>query len=111
MNATIWHNPRCGTSRATLALLEEAGADITVVEYLKEPPTASELSRLYGLAGLTPRDGLRRSEPSAEELGEADAAVVLAAMALMPALIQRPLVETAKGVRLCRPAERVMEIL
>ncbi|SMQ62982.1 arsenate reductase [Altererythrobacter xiamenensis] len=113
MKATIWHNPKCGTSRKTLALLEEAGADVTVVEYLKEPPTADKLEQLYRDAGITPQEGLRMRGTDAAERGlpEADDATVLSAMAAEPILIERPLVETDKGVRLCRPQEKVQEIL
>ena len=113
MKATIWHNPKCGTSRKTLALLEEAGVDLTVVEYLKEPPTAAKLEQLYRDAGITPQEGLRMRGTDAAERGlpEADAKTVLAAMAAEPILIERPLVETDKGVRLCRPQEKVQEIL
>lgn len=111
MNATIYHNPRCGTSRSTLALLEEAGADITIIDYLKHPPTVADLSRLYATAGITPRDGLRMTEPDAKALADADAATILEAMAINPILIQRPLVETDKGVVLARPADRVRDIL
>ncbi|MBI0473999.1 arsenate reductase family protein [Sphingomonas sp. MA1305] len=113
MKATIYHNPRCGTSRSTLAILEEAGADVTVVEYLKHPPTVAELSRLYGLAGISPRDGLRATEPDAKALIDAgaDHATILDAMAINPIIIQRPRVETDKGVVLARPAERVRTIL
>lgn len=113
MKATIWHNPKCGTSRKTLALLEEAGVDVTVVEYLKEPPTADKLEQLYRDAGITPQAGLRMRGTDAAERGlpEADDAAVLAAMAAEPILIERPLVETDKGVRLCRPQEKVQEIL
>ncbi len=113
MKATIWHNPKCGTSRKTLALLEEAGADVTVVECLKTPPTAKTLAALYATAGITAREGLRAREPAAKALIEADAdeAAILAAMTADPILIERPLVQTDKGVRLCRPQERVSEIL
>lgn len=111
MKATIYHNPRCGTSRNTLALLTEAGADVTVVEYLKHPPTVAELSRLYARAGLSPREGLRMREEGAAALAEADDATILEAMAIDPILIQRPLVETDKGVVLARPPERVHAIL
>ncbi|WP_226016125.1 arsenate reductase (glutaredoxin) [Novosphingobium sp. FKTRR1] len=113
MKATIWHNPGCGTSRNTLALLHEAGADVTVIEYLKTPPTAAKLAQLYADAGITPQQGLRVKGTDAVERGlpEADDASVLAAMVAAPKLIERPLVETAKGVRLCRPKERVLEIL
>ena len=113
MKATIWHNPACGTSRKTLALLEEAGADVTVVEYLSNPPSAAKLAQLYNDAGITPQQGLRLRGTDAEERGllEADDATVLAAMAAEPKLIERPLVETDKGVRLCRPQDKVHEIL
>ncbi|WP_408591103.1 arsenate reductase (glutaredoxin) [Novosphingobium sp.] len=113
MKATIWHNPGCGTSRNTLALLHEAGADVTVIEYLKTPPTVAKLAQLYADAGITPQQGLRVKGTDAVErsLPEADDASVLAAMVAAPKLIERPLVETAKGVRLCRPKERVLEIL
>ena len=111
MNATIYHNPRCGTSRTTLALLTDAGLDVTVIEYLKHPPTVAELSRLYARAGLSPRAGLRMTEPAAKVLAEADHATILEAMAIDPILIQRPLVETDKGVVLARPPERVHTIL
>ena len=111
MKATIYHNPRCGTSRATLALLETAGADVTVVEYLRTPPTVSELSRLYARAGMCPRDGLRMTEPAAKALADAADDTVLEAMAIDPILIERPLVETDKGVVLARPPERVLTIL
>lgn len=116
MKATIWHNPNCGTSRKTLALLEEApGVDVTVVEYLKNPPTRDKLGQLYRDAGITPREGLRTRGSPAEELGLTDESAtadqILDAMAADPILIERPLVETDKGVRLCRPQEKVQEIL
>ena len=114
MKATIWHNPNCGTSRKTLAILQDApGIELTVVEYLKAPPTAERLAGLYRAAGLTPAEGLRLRGTDAVERGlpDADAETVLAAMAAEPALIERPLVETEKGVRLCRPQEKVFEIL
>ncbi|MEY4055723.1 MAG: hypothetical protein RL519_1058 [Pseudomonadota bacterium] len=114
MKATIWHNPACGTSRKTLAILQETpGVDLTVVEYLVNPPNAEKLAQLYRDAGLTPQQGLRLRGTDAEERGlpSADAATVLAAMTAEPKLIERPLVETDKGVRLCRPQEKVSEIL
>ncbi|MCX7285813.1 MAG: arsenate reductase (glutaredoxin) [Novosphingobium sp.] len=113
MKATIWHNPGCGTSRNTLAMLEESGADVTVIEYLKAPPSAARLAQLYRDAGITPQQGLRLRGTDAEERGlvQADDATVLAAMVAEPKLIERPLVETDKGVRLCRPKEKVLEIL
>ncbi|MEA3034870.1 MAG: hypothetical protein QOH04_629 [Sphingomonadales bacterium] len=112
MKATIYHNPNCGTSRNTLELLTEAGADVNVVEYLKTPPSRDELKRLYERAGLRPSEGLRTREEAAARLREAgDEEAVLDAMVADPILIERPLVETDKGVRLCRPKERAREIL
>ena len=114
MKATIWHNPACGTSRKTLAILEEApGIELTVVEYLKTPPSAEKLAQLYRDAGMTPQAGLRLRGTDAVERGlpNADDATVLSAMAAEPKLIERPLVETEKGVRLCRPQELVAQIL
>ena len=113
MNATIWHNPACGTSRKTLALLEENGADVTVIEYLKHPPSRDKLAQLYRDAGMAPNEGLRLRGTDAEDRGlpDASAGEVLDAMAADPRLIERPLVETDKGVRLCRPQEKVLEIL
>ena len=115
MKAIIYHNPMCGTSRKTLEILENEGADITIIEYLKAPPSRDELKRLYQRAGITPREGLRAREPLAEELGLTDPSVgdeaILDAMMEHPILIQRPLVETQKGVRLCRPQDEVREIL
>ena len=114
MKATIWHNPNCGTSRKVLARLEgRDDIELEVVEYLKDPPTRAKLAQLYRDAGISPRDGLRRRGTDAEERGLTTASDgdVLAAMAAEPSLIERPLVETDKGVRLCRPAERCDEIL
>jgi arsenate reductase (glutaredoxin) len=114
MKATIWHNPACGTSRKTLAILEETpGVAVTVVEYLKSPPTAAKLAQLYRDAGMTPQQGLRLRGTNAEERGlpSADDSTVLTAMAADPILIERPLVETDKGVSLCRPQEKVLNIL
>lgn len=114
MKATIWHNPACGTSRKTLAILQETpGMEVDVVEYLKTPPSAEKLAQLYRDAGITPQKGLRLRGTDAAELGlpDADDATVLVAMAATPALIERPLVETEKGVRLCRPQDVVHQIL
>jgi arsenate reductase (glutaredoxin) len=115
MKATIYHNPKCGTSRKTLDILQAEGADVTIVEYLKSPPSVDELRRLYDQAGLSPRQGLRTKEPLADDLDLVEGAVsdeaILEAMAANPILIERPLVETEKGVRLCRPQEKVREIL
>ena len=115
MKALIHHNPACGTSRKTLEILRESGADVTVNEYLDNPPDRAELKRLYDRAGISPRDGLRAKEPLAEELGltepRIDDDTVLDAMVAHPVLINRPIVETDKGVRLCRPQDVVREIL
>jgi arsenate reductase len=114
MKATIWHNPACGTARKTLAILEGApGIEAEVVLYLENPPTAAKLAQLYRDAGMTPQQGLRLRGTDAEARGlpQADDDTVLAAMVAEPRLIERPLVETAKGVRLCRPQEKVHEIL
>jgi arsenate reductase len=111
MKATIYHNPKCSTSRQVLVMLKEAGADVTVIDYLKNPPSKAELQRLYASAGLTPQQGLRMREDAAEALAHASDDAVLDAMAAHPILIERPLVETAKGVRLARPKEKVYDIL
>jgi arsenate reductase (glutaredoxin) len=114
MKVTIWHNSACGTSRKTLQILQErTEIELEVVEYLKDPPTQAKLEQLYRDAGLSPRQGLRTRGSPAEELGllDADAATILAAMASHPILIERPLVESEKGVRLCRPQDLVHGIL
>ena len=111
MTATIWHNPRCSKSREALRLLAAAGVEVRIVEYLKTPPTVAELHRLYARAGLTARDGLRAGDPAAQHLLAAYEATILEAMVVNPALIERPLVETDKGVVLARPPERVHDIL
>ena len=114
MKATIWHNPRCGTSRKVLEQLQARDdIELEVIEYLKQPPSRDTLAQLFRDAGMEPRDGLRRRGTDAEERGltEADADTVLDAMAADPALIERPLVETEKGARLCRPAERLEDII
>jgi arsenate reductase len=115
MKATIYHNPMCGTSRKTLEILRDSGFDVWVREYMKDPPRRDELERLYRDAGITPREGLRAKEPLAEELGLTRPDItdneVLDAMVEHPILINRPLVETEKGVRLCRPQDVVREII
>lgn len=113
MKATIWHNPNCSTSRKALDALKESGAEVTVVEYMKTPPTPEKLAQLYRDAGMTPAEGLRTRSTDAAERGltTADDATVLAAMIAEPVLIERPLVETEKGVRLTRPLEKIHEIL
>ena len=115
MKATIFHNPMCGTSRKTLDILRDEGCDVWIQEYLKNPPSRGELARLYERAGITPREGLRSKEPLASDLGlnrsEVTDDEVLDAMVAHPILIERPIVETSNGVRLCRPQDKVREIL
>jgi arsenate reductase len=115
MKATIFHNPMCGTSRKTLDILRDEGCDVWINEYLKNPPSRAELVRLYERAGITPREGLRSKEPLASDLGlnrpDVTDEEVLDAMVAHPILIDRPIVETSKGVRLCRPQDKVREIL
>jgi arsenate reductase len=114
MKAKIYHNPMCGTSRKTLEILRDSGFDVFVQEYMKSPPSRDELKVLYDRAGITPREGLRAKEPLAEELGlnrpDVTDDEVLDAMVQHPILINRPIVETDKGVRLCRPQDKVREI-
>jgi arsenate reductase len=115
MKATIYHNPMCGTSRKTLEILRDSGCDVWVQEYLKQPPSREELKQLYEDAGISPREGLRAKEPMAAQLGltgpDASDDTILDAMIAHPILIERPLVRTVKGTRLCRPQEKVREIL
>ena len=110
MNVTIYHNQLCGTSRKTLEILRESGAEPTVIEYLKAPPSRDELKRIYQRAGITPREGLRAKESLADELGlnrpQVSDDEILDAMMKHPILINRPLVETDKGARLCQQSER-----
>jgi arsenate reductase len=114
VKATIWHNPKCGTSRKVLEVLQQReGVELEVIEYLKQPPTRDKLAQLYRDAGVAPQQALRLRGTVAEERGlpQADADTVLDAMAADPTLIERPLVETEKGALLCRPAELVEQIL
>jgi arsenate reductase len=112
MKAVIYHNPRCSKSRETLAILNETpGVEVEIVEYLKTPPSRAKLAELYARVGMTPREGLRMAEDAARTLKHASGDDILDAMAADPILIERPLVETEKGVRLGRPPEKVREIL
>jgi arsenate reductase len=112
VKASIWHNPRCSKSRETLAILQGTPCvEVEVIEYLKNPPTRAKLAALYERAGMTPRQGLRMAEDAARTLKYADGDTILDAMIADPILIERPLVETEKGVRLGRPPEKVREIL
>ena len=112
---TIYHNPRCGTSRNTLALIRNSGVEPRVIEYLKTPPDRTQLLGLIAAAGLGVRGILRTKEAVFTELGLADPAKtdaeLIDAMLTHPVLINRPIVVTPLGTRLCRPAEVVLEIL
>lgn len=110
---TIYHNPKCSTSRKTLELLRDNGIEPTVVLYLKDPPTRDELVALIADAGIEVRAAVRKRESLYAELGLADANddELLDAMAAHPILIERPFVTTAKGTRLARPIDAVREVL
>lgn len=115
MDALIWHNPRCGSSRNALAMIRHAGIEPDVVEYLKQVPGIDELQVMIAAAGLSVREAIRSKEPAYTEQGLDDPglsdAQLLAAMVATPVLINRPFVRTAKGAALCRPPERVLELL
>ena len=115
MSLTIYHNPNCTTSRKVLSLLRDAGLAPQVVEYLKTPPSRARMQELLAAMDMKPRDILRRSGTPYEELGLDDPALtddqILDALAAHPILMQRPIVASDKGVRLCRPLERVHEIV
>lgn len=112
---TIYHNPSCGTSRNTLAAIRATGAEPRIVEYLKDPPSRDALKEMISRAGLTVRQALREKEKLVAELGLDNPATsddqLLDAMTAHPILINRPFVVTPQGVRLCRPMEKVWEIL
>lgn len=115
LTATIYHNPDCGTSRNTLALIRHAGIEPTVIEYLKTPPSREQLIKLIDEAMLTPREALREKGTPFAELGLDEPNItdgaILDAMLKYPILINRPFVVTPRGTRLCRPSEVVLEIL
>jgi len=112
---TIYHNPACGTSRNTLSLIRDRAGEAEIVEYLKTPPSRETLGRLLKAMGMKPRDLLRqRDTPYSElELGNPKWTddQLIGFMIAHPILIERPIVVTEKGVRLCRPADKVLEIL
>ena len=112
---TIYHNPRCGTSRTVLQTLQERGMQPEIIEYLKTPLSRDQLAALIADAGLSVREAMRGKEPLFQELKLDDPALddeqLLQAMAQHPVLMNRPFVTTAKGTRLCRPATIVDEIL
>jgi len=115
MKTTIYHNPQCGTSNNVLAILREEGLEPVVIEYLKNPPTREKLKELIEKMRLTPRDVLRQKGTPYEELGLGNSGLsddyLLDTMIAHPILINRPIVVTSKGVRLCRPSETVRDIL
>lgn len=115
MTITIYHNPACGTSRKTLAIIRQRGEEPEVIEYLKTPPSRERLTELIGEMGITPRELLRRRGTPYDELGLDDPKwsddELIDFMIDHPILINRPIVVTPRGVRLCRPPEVVLEIL
>jgi arsenate reductase (glutaredoxin) len=115
MTLIIYHNPDCGTSRNTLAMIRQSGVEPEVVEYLKTPPTRQYLTWLIAQAGLSVREALRKKDTPYDALGLGDTNLtdgqLLDAMMAHPILINRPFVVTARGVRLCRPSELVLDIL
>lgn len=115
MAITIYHNPKCGTSRNTLAMIRQSGEEPDVIEYLKTPPSAERIAELLKLTGLTARELLRRKGTPYDELGLDDAKWqeqdLIGFMVRHPILINRPIVVTPLGARLCRPSEVVLEIL
>jgi arsenate reductase (glutaredoxin) len=115
MPVTIYHNPKCGTSRNTLAMIRQSGEEPEVIEYLKMPPTRARLEELITAMGISARALLRRKGTPYDELGLDDESLtdaqLIDAMIAHPILINRPIVVTARGVRLCRPSEVVLEIL
>ncbi len=115
MNVTIYHNPACGTSRNTLALIRHAGIEPTVIDYLTNPPSAERLKAMIAEAGLSVREAIREKGTPYAELGLADPSLtdeqLIEAMVKTPILINRPFVITPMGTRLCRPSEVVLDIL
>ncbi|HEM5098846.1 TPA: arsenate reductase (glutaredoxin) [Streptococcus suis] len=112
---TIYHNPECGTSRNTLALIRHLGIEPEVILYLETPPTKGKLVELLAEMGLTAKDLLRTNVPPYENMGidwdKADEDDILSAMVTEPILINRPIVVSSKGVKLCRPSEIVLDLL
>ena len=115
MDVIIYHNPECGTPRNTLAMIRQSGEKPTVIEYLKTPPSRERLDQLIKAMGISPRDLLRVKGTPYAELGLADPKwtddQLLDVMLAHPILINRPIVETPKGTRLCRPSEAVLDLL
>jgi len=115
MKVTIWHNPKCATSRRVLETIRAKGHEPDIIDYVKSPPSAAEIRAVLKDAGLKPRELLRRRGTPYDELGlgnpKLSDAALIAAMHEHPILIERPVVRSRKGARLCRPPERVNEIL
>ena len=115
MSVTIYHHPSCGTSRNTLAMIRASGVEPTVIEYLQNPPSREKLLELIAKMGINPRELLRIKAAPYAELGLGNTSLsdefLIDAMLAHPILINRPIVETLKGVKLCRPSEMVLEIL
>jgi len=114
-NVTIYHNPDCGTSRNTLAMIRNAGIEPTIIEYLKTPPDRETVKSLISRAGLTVREALREKGTPYQDLGLSDSSLtedqLIDAIEAHPILMNRPFVVTTKGVKLCRPSEVVLDIL
>lgn len=115
MTVTIYHNPDCGTSRNTLAMIRQSGVEPTVIEYLKNPPSRERIVELVSAAGITLRQAIRQKDTPYEALGLGDTSLtddaLLDAIGQHPVLLNRPFVETPVGTRLCRPSEVVLDIL
>ena len=115
MTVSIYHNPQCGTSRNTLAMIRQLGVEPVVIEYLKTPPSRTRIVELVSAAGMTVREAIRQKDTPYAELGLADSSLsddkLLDAIEAHPILLNRPFVETSIGTRLCRPSEVVLEIL
>lgn len=115
MTVTIYHNPACGTSRNTLAMIRQSGEEPHVIDYLKTPPARDELIKLIKAMGITPRELLREKGTPYAELGLGDPSLsddaLIDAMMAHPILINRPIVVTEKGAALCRPSEKVLSLL
>lgn len=115
MTITIWHNPRCGKSRETLALLQKKGVEPSIREYLKQPPTKAEVTKLIDLVGGNPQDLIRDGEPEFKALGKKKAnlgkAEIAAAIAAHPILLQRPVVVAGSRAAIGRPPEAVLPLL
>lgn len=115
MTVVVHHNPACGTSRKAIELVRASGEEPVIIEYLKEGWTRPQLLALFAAAGLTPREALRTAKSPADELGltnpDVDDETIIAAMLEHPVLVNRPIVASPKGVRLCRPSELVLDLL